>query len=91
VSILKRPCDQTVLKLLRAILRAGVMEDGTVRRSVTGTPQGGPLSPLLCNIYLHRLDRVWDVREYGVLVRYAVLRICRDLVIRWLRAVRAMC
>jgi RNA-directed DNA polymerase len=38
---------------------------------VTGTPQGGGVSPLLCNVYLHRLDRVWDVREHGVLVRFA--------------------
>ena len=37
---------------------------------------GGVLSPLLCNVYLHRLDRVWDVREHGVLVRY-----CDDLVV----------
>ena len=57
------------------ILRAGVMIDGQVRRSVTGTPQGGVISPLLANIYLHRIDRAWDVREHGVLVRYADL--CR--------------
>ena len=60
-----------VLKLLRAMLRAGVMEDGQVRRPVTGTPQGGVVSPLLANVYLHRLDRAWDVGEHGVLVRYA--------------------
>jgi group II intron reverse transcriptase/maturase len=79
-AIEERVCDRSVLKLLRVILRAGVVEDGTVRRSVTGTPQGGPLSPLLCNIYLHRLDRVWDVREHGVLVRYAddALVLCRS-------------
>jgi RNA-directed DNA polymerase len=70
-AIEERVCDQSVLKLLRVILRAGVMEDGQVRRSVTGAPQGGPLSPLLCNVYLHRIDRVWDVREHGVLVRFA--------------------
>jgi RNA-directed DNA polymerase len=58
------------------MLRAGVMEDGRVRREVTGAPQGGPASPLLCNIYLHRLDRVWDERQHGVLVRY-----CDDLVV----------
>src|SRR6266480_4802088 len=66
----ERVCDQSVLKLLRVILRAGVMEDGQVRRPVTGTPQGGGISPLLCNVYLHRLDRAWDAREHGVLVRY---------------------
>jgi RNA-directed DNA polymerase len=69
-AVEERVCDQPVLKLLRVVLGAGVMTDGVVRRSVTGTPQGGPLSPLLCNVYLHRLDRVWDTREHGVLVRY---------------------
>ena len=70
-AVEERVCDQTILKLLRVVLDAGVMTEGTVRKSVTGTPQGGPLSPLLCNVYLHRLDRVWDVREHGVLVRFA--------------------
>jgi RNA-directed DNA polymerase len=70
-AVQERVCDQSVLKLLRVILRAGVMQDGQVRRSVTGTPQGGVVSPLLANIYLHRIDRAWDVREHGVLVRYA--------------------
>jgi len=56
-AVEERVCDQTILKLLRVVLDAGVMTDGTVRRSVTGTPQGGPLSPLLCNVYLHRVDR----------------------------------
>jgi group II intron reverse transcriptase/maturase len=70
-AVEERVCDQAVLKLLRAILRAGVMQDGTVRRPVTGTPQGGVVSPLLCNVYLHRLDRAWSTREHGVLVRYA--------------------
>ena len=53
------------------MLRAGVMQDGSVRRPVTGTPQGGVVSPLLANVYLHRLDRAWQTREHGVLVRYA--------------------
>lgn len=70
-AVEERVCDQSVLKLLRVVLDAGVMSDGSVRKSATGTPQGGPLSPLLCNIYLHRLDRMWDVREYGILVRFA--------------------
>ena len=56
-AVEERVSDQGVLKLLRSMLRAGVMEDGSVRRSVTGTPQGGVVSPLLANIYLHRLDR----------------------------------
>jgi RNA-directed DNA polymerase len=69
-AVEERVCDQAVLKLLRAVLRAGVMEDGQVRRPVTGTPQGGPLSPLMCNVYLHRLDRAWDEHD-GALVRFA--------------------
>ena len=79
-AIEERVCDQSVLTLLRAILRAGVMEDGQVRRPVTGAPQGGVISPLLCNVYLHRIDRVWDTREYGVLVRFAddALVMCRS-------------
>ena len=75
-AVEERISDQGVLKLLRAMLRAGVMEDGQVRREVTGAAQGGPASPLLCNIYLHRLDRVWDAGQHGVLVRY-----CDDLVV----------
>ncbi|MFF5655117.1 group II intron reverse transcriptase/maturase [[Kitasatospora] papulosa] len=67
----ERVCDQSVLKLLRAMLRAGVMEDGQVRRPVTGTPQGGVVSPLLANVFLHRIDRAWETRQHGVLVRYA--------------------
>jgi group II intron reverse transcriptase/maturase len=70
-AVEERVVDRHLLKLLRALLRAGVMEQGTVRRSVSGTPQGGVISPLLCNVYLHRLDRDWQTRGCGVLVRYA--------------------
>jgi group II intron reverse transcriptase/maturase len=70
-AVEERVCDQAVLKLLRAMLRAGVMDDGEVRREVSGTPQGGVVSPLLANVYLHRIDRAWSTREHGVLVRYA--------------------
>jgi group II intron reverse transcriptase/maturase len=75
-AVEERISDQAVLKLLRVMLRAGVMQDGTVRREVSGTQQGGPASPLFCNVYLHRLDRAWDTAEHGVLVRY-----CDDLVV----------
>jgi RNA-directed DNA polymerase len=70
-AVQERVCDQSVLKLLRAMLRAGVMEAGLVRHPDTGTPQGGVISPLMCNVYLHRLDRQWNTRAHGVLVRYA--------------------
>jgi RNA-directed DNA polymerase len=69
-AVEERICDQSVLKLLRVMLRAGVMEDGQVRRTAAGTPQGGVISPVMCNVYLHRLDREWDDRD-GVLCRYA--------------------
>jgi len=74
-----RISDRHVLKLLRAMLRAGVMEDGAITRGATGTPQGGVISPCLCNVYLHRLDRQWTKRGHGVLVRYAddLLAMCR--------------
>ena len=69
----ERISDQRVQKLLRQWLRAGVMEDGTVRETLAGTPQGGVISPLLSNIYLHYLDRVWlnKCLHIGKLVRYA--------------------
>ena len=44
-AVEERVCDQAVLKLVRAMLRAGVVSDGMVRREVTGTPQGGPMTP----------------------------------------------
>ena len=70
-AVEERIVDRHLLKLLRALLRAGVMEEGAVRRSVSGTPQGGVVSPLLANVYLHRLDRDWQARGHGVLCRYA--------------------
>ena len=70
-AVEERISDRHVLKLLRAMLSAGVMEDGKVRRGVAGTPQGGVVSPLLCNVYLHRLDREWQGSGRGALCRYA--------------------
>jgi group II intron reverse transcriptase/maturase len=70
-AIEERIVDRQILKLLRAMLRAGVMQDRAVTRRDAGTPQGGVISPLLANVYLHRLDRCWQRGDWGVLVRYA--------------------
>jgi len=77
----ERISDRRVLKLIRQWLAAGVMEDGTVRETLAGTPQGGVISPLLANIYLNKLDRIWAARcgQLGILVRYAddFVALCR--------------
>ncbi len=65
-----RIADKRVLKLIRAYLNAGVMEDGLVTPSEEGTPQGGPLSPLLSNIVLDELDQELERRGHAF-VRYA--------------------
>src|SRR5216684_3340752 len=69
-QIAKRVEDKRLLKLIRAFLNAGVMENGLVSPSVEGTPQGGPLSPLLSNLVLDELDRELERRGHRYL-RYA--------------------
>jgi len=69
-QIAKRVGDKRLLKLIRAFLNAGVLENGLVSPSVEGTPQGGPLSPLLSNLVLDELDRELERRGHRF-VRYA--------------------
>ena len=71
ISILReRMNDSTTLHLIRSFLKAGVMENGFVSPSLEGVPQGGPLSPLLSNIYLDKLDKELEYRGLRF-VRYA--------------------
>ena len=69
-SVAKRVADKRLLRLIRAFLNAGVMEHGLVSPTDEGTPQGGPLSPLLSNLVLDELDRELEKRGHRF-VRYA--------------------
>jgi group II intron reverse transcriptase/maturase len=77
LTVQSKVIDRSVVKLISMWLKAGVMEDMSVRAVTTGTPQGGVISPLLANLYLHWLDQTWDRRKFGErahdahLVRYA--------------------
>ena len=68
--VARRVKDERVLKLIRRYLEAGIMADGMVSPRTEGTPQGGPLSPLLSNILLTELDRELERRGHAF-CRYA--------------------
>ena len=74
--------DSTTLNLIRKYLKAGVMENGLEKVTITGVPQGSVISPLLANIYLNTLDRLWEKYglTHGILVRYAddTVIICKN-------------
>ena len=71
ISIIReRVNDKTTLHLIRSFLKAGIMEDGLVKLNKIGVPQGGPLWPILSNIYLDKMDR--ELEQRGLrFVRYA--------------------
>ena len=83
-----RVSDKRVLKLIRAFLNAGVMEDGLVRPVDEGTPQGGPLSPILSNLVLDDLDKELARRGHRF-CRYAEVPSRRWLELGW-RSLRAV-
>lgn len=72
-KVSQRISDRRVIKLIRKWLESGVMVEGRYEKTMVGTPQGGVISPLLSNIYLHYLDEMWE-RKYstlGIITRYA--------------------
>src|SRR5450755_838459 len=69
-AIARRVTDKRVLRLIGAFLKVGVLENGLVSPAEEGTPQGGPLSPLLSNLVLDELDRELERRKH-CFVRYA--------------------
>lgn len=76
--IAKRIADGQILWLIKQWLKCGILEEGKIRKQITGTPQGGVISPLLANIYLNELDRNWLKKNYhkrngldAQMVRYA--------------------
>ncbi|WP_186215135.1 MULTISPECIES: group II intron reverse transcriptase/maturase [Burkholderiaceae] len=77
LSVRSKVIDRSVVKLIEMWLKAGVMEDMRVRTETTGTPQGGVISPLLANLYLHWLDHTWVKKAFANrpydahIVRYA--------------------
>jgi group II intron reverse transcriptase/maturase len=82
LSVKTRVTDRSVIKLIAMWLKAGVMEEMSVRTETAGTPQGGVVSPLLANLYLHWLDQTWEKKGFGKRAHDAhLVRFADDFVI----------
>ena len=76
-AVRRRITDPWILRLIQRWLKASILDEGAIRSAVAGTPQGGVISPLLANAYLHALDVAWEEKGRGAkLIRY-----CDDYVI----------
>lgn len=89
-AVARRIADGAILRLIKLWLKAAVVEEGKggKRRSVgggkgnrQGTPQGGVISPLLANLYLHLLDRIWDRHQFDKRLHARLVRYCDDFVV----------
>jgi group II intron reverse transcriptase/maturase len=82
VLLRERIADGNVLRLIWSWLRVGYLDErGAHRRTPQGVPQGSPISPLLSNVYLNLLDRVWERRGYPRKLRAKLYRYCDDMAI----------
>jgi len=87
-AVERRITDPWILRLIRQWLKVGVLEEGQIRQSVAGTPQGGVISPMIANAFLHSLDIEWEPRQTGAkLVRYCddFVILCRKNPSEWFR------
>ncbi|HVI78076.1 MAG TPA: group II intron reverse transcriptase/maturase [Candidatus Acidoferrum sp.] len=80
-SVERRVGDIQILRLIRAWLKAGVMEEGRVAHPDRGSPQGGVISPLLSNIFLHEVDRQWCRGDGFALGNVRLVRYADDMVL----------
>lgn len=95
IAVKERVTDPKILRMLRRWLKAGIMEEGKIEENTLGTQQGGVISPLLSNIYLNLVDRIW-VRK-GWESKAKLVRFADDLVILvkgetdiWMKRIKAI-